>query len=529
MKKVVIQRDAYFDSVFLMLINRDVRQVAGVADAVVAMGTEMNVGLLLDLGYPQADLREATPNDLILAVEAEDPETIEKALEAARRLLVARKEASEGGTYRPVSLETAFKMLPDSNLVIVSVPGAYAAREARKALMHGRHVMLFSDNVAIEQEIELKNLARERGLLMMGPDCGTAIINGKPLCFANSVSRGNIGLVSASGTGLQEVSCCIDRLGGGITQAIGTGGRDLQIDRVGGTMMLMGIEALRDDPLTGVIVVISKPPAPAIAEKVLEALEQTGKPCVVHFIGLENPERLRRPKRSGQGKSRLHFPLSLEDAAVRAVALATGREPDARSFLVDEEEMRKRVERETEGMASGQRYLRGLFTGGTLADEALILFDREIGSVYSNNQLKPELKLSDPHTSRGHTVVDLGDDVFTVGRPHPMIDPSVRVERIEREMKDPEVAVLHLDLVLGYGAHSDPAGALLEALEKAKGCVGERGGYLAVVASVTGTAGDYQNMEEQREKLASAGCVVMPSNYQASRLALEIVKKRIDQ
>jgi succinyl-CoA synthetase alpha subunit len=516
LKRIIVEKDSYYDSVFLMLINRDVKKIEGVKDAVVSMGTEMNIDLLKEIGLSSPEVEGATANDLIIAVEAENEETAAMACDAANDLLKKKKSTMEdSGEYRPASLDTALNMVPDANLAIISLPGQYAAREVRKALSRDLHVMLFSDNVSLEDEIELKKLAVKKGLLMMGPDCGTAIINGKPLCFANVVRDGDIGIVAASGTGLQEVFCCIDNLGSGVTQAIGTGGRDLKNTRVGGMMMLLGIEALKKDPRTKVIVVISKPPAPEVADKVIAALKETGKPAVIHFIGLEAKEQ----------RHNLYFAGNLEEAAGMAVSLSRGEVYKSRVFTIPEEKVREIVARESAGISSEQKYLRGLYTGGTLADEAMILFDREIGEIYSNNQVKPELVPADPHVSQGHTIVDLGDDVFTVGRPHPMIDPSTREQRIVREMEDPEVALLLLDIVLGDGSHNDPAGAILDVLKEARSKAEQRGGYLAIIASITGTEGDFQNMAEQQKKLESIGCVVMPSNYQASMLALEIIRK----
>jgi len=516
MKKVVVEKDSYYDSVFLMLINKDVKQFDGVADAVVSMGTEMNLQLLADLGFASPELKSAGPNDLIVAVDGASEDVVDNALASARKMLTEKKQGSGGGeAFRPGSLGAAVESVPDANLVIVSLPGEYAAREARKALSKGLHVMLFSDNVSLEEEIALKEYAREKGLLMMGPDCGTAIINGMPLCFANVVRRGSIGIVAASGTGLQEVSCVIDKLGAGVTQAIGTGGRDLKNERVGGTMMLMGIEALAKDPATEVIVVISKPPAESVAGKVIDSLAKSGKPSVIHFIGME-------PQQERKG---LHYAANLEEAAGMAVALSAGQPYTSHTFTIPEAKVREIIERESRDFSSKQRYLRGLYTGGTLADEALLLLDGVIGEVYSNNQSDKKLVPEDPHVSVGHTIVDLGDDVFTVGRPHPMIDPSTREERIERESKDGEVAVMLLDVVLGYGSHEDPAGAILESLKKAKERQRTAGGYLSIVASVTGTERDFQNLSAQKAKLESIGCVVMPSNYQAAMLAREILRK----
>ena len=515
MIETLIEKDQYFDSVFLMLINSEIKKLDGIINAVVSMGTEMNIELLKDLGYGSDEVLNSTPNDLLVVIESEKQDSIDNAVKAVYELLNKKKKRSAGKAYLPKSLQSAVKEEPEANLVLISLPGEFAAREARAALENDLNVMLFSDNVSVESEIVLKELAVEKGLLMMGPDCGTAIINGHPLCFANMVSEGDIGIVGASGTGIQEVSCCIDTFGGGITQAIGTGGRDLKEPRIGGKMMLMGIEALKNDESTKVIVVISKPPAAEVADEVLKALEQTGKPSVVHFIGQD----------SGENRKNLHFADSLEETAKIAVSLSKGESYNASVFTISDEEIAGIVERETVKMSADQKYLRGLYTGGTVADEALILFEKATGPVYSNNQKTKKLQLADPFVSTGHTIVDLGDDIYTVGRPHPMIDPSTREERIIREAEDKEMAVMLIDVVLGYGSHSDPAGAIINSLKDARSKAESRGGYLPVIASVVGTANDFQGYDAVVSTLTSAGCVVMPSNYQASMLALEIIKK----
>jgi succinyl-CoA synthetase alpha subunit len=516
---VLVRKDAYFDSVVLMLLSRELKGRAGVRDAVVAMGTTMNLELLATMGCAPGDLAGVTPNDLVIAVNATDAGVVEGALAAAGEALVRRKAPSGGGARaaaEPATLEAALRAQPGANVAVISLPGAYAAREARRALGHGLHVMLFSDNVPLADEIALKTYARDRGLFVMGPDCGTAILNGKPLCFANVVRRGPVGIVAASGTGLQEVSVLVDRGGSGVSQALGTGGRDLKNERVGGISMLMGIEALARDEATRVIVVISKPPAPAVAAKVMAALEAAGKDAVVHFIGLESPP--------APASARMRYAANLEETAGLAVALAGGRAWTGRTFDLPEAEIATLVARETAGMAVPQRFARGYFTGGTLADEAWILLHRLIGAVHSNNQTDPAFVLADPHVSVGHTVVDLGDDVFTVGRPHPMIDPGTRTERIDAEASDSSIAVMLVDVVLGYGSHPDPAGALVPSLVGAKKGAAARGGRLPVVASVTGTPGDYQGLAGQKAKLEAAGVVVMPSNAQASMLVARIVQ-----
>jgi FdrA protein len=452
-------------------------------------------------------------------VDGADPGVVEGALAAAGEALARRKTPSGSdarGGAEPATLDAALRAQPGANLAVISLPGAYAAREAHRALDHGLHVMLFSDNVPLADEIALKTVARSRGLLVMGPDCGTAIVNGKPLCFANVVRRGPVGIVAASGTGLQEVSALVDRGGSGVSQALGTGGRDLKDDRVGGISMLMGIEALARDEATRVIVVISKPPAPAVAAKVVAALEAAGKNAVVHFVGLASPP--------APASALVRYAANLEEAAGMAVEMAGGRPWTGRTFDLPDAVIEALVARETAGMATFQRFARGYFTGGTLADEAWILLHRLTGAVHSNNQTNPDFVLADPRVSLGHTVVDLGDDAFTVGRPHPMIDPGIRTERIDAEASDPSVAVMLVDVVLGYGSHPDPAGALVPSLAGAKRSAAARGGRLAVVASVTGTPGDYQGFAGQKAKLEAAGVVVMPSNAQASMLVATILQ-----
>ena len=513
MKKVLVLKNAYFDSAFLMLISKALKQRAGILEAALVMATDVNLEILREIGLLEDQKLSASPNDLIIALEGKTEKALKQALAAARDSLHQRRSRiEEDEAYRPVSLQGAVRMIPDANLAIISVPGIYAAREARKALHAGLHVMLFSDHVALEDEIALKKLAGRKGLLMMGPDCGTALINGKPLCFANVVRRGNIGVVAASGSGLQELTCLIHHFGAGVSQAIGTGGRDLRKE-VGGLMMVTGVEALKADPSTEVIVVLSKPPAGQVARKVLARLRQTGKPFVVHFVG----------SKALPDSERSHFAGDLEETAAMAAALSKGQRYRRHSSSLRGWD--RIVRQETRRMARGQEYLRGLYTGGTLADEALVLFERRGIDVHSNIHIVPARILRDPHRSVKHTIVDLGDDLFTGGRPHPMIDPDLRAERLAKEMEDPEVACLLLDFVLGYGAHEDPCGSLVKTLKQAKSKAMKRGGYLPVVTSITGTEGDAQNREKQRKKLESVGCIVMPSNTQAALLALRIIKK----
>lgn len=514
MRAVHVEKDRYLDSVLLMSISREVKSLPDVADAVVCMATPANVKYLQGIGFEPAQLVETSPNDLVIAIEAADGHTLEAARAQVAQLLEARRRPfDQTDQFRPTTLSEAVAILPEANLLIVSVPGAFAAREAREGLRRGLHVMLFSDNVSIDDEVTLKQEARRRGLLMMGPDCGTAMINGKPLGFANAVRRGTIGIVGASGTGIQEISSLIHRAGGGISQAIGTGGRDLS-QAVGGLMTQFGAAALSEDPHTEVIVVVSKFPSPKVADRLLGALEETEKACVVHFVGSQRQTE----------RGHIRFARTLDETAVLACN-AAGIEGEAIRPASDEE-LAALAGVESEGTNAAQLHLRGLFCGGTLCQEAWSILDQQGLEVFSNVALRPEhrLKPGQEGEGSGHLMWDLGDDAFTVGRPHPMIEPSLRDEQVIAAAHDPSVGVVLVDLVLGHGAHPDPAAGLAETVEKAKRVVSERGGILPVVASATGTDLDPQGYGHQVDLLRRAGVRVARSNAEAARLALHIVR-----
>lgn len=497
----IVRRRVYHDSVTLMRLAREMEAVPGVTTAAAMMATPSNRELLRQAGLLAAEGAAAGPADLVIAVAAETAEAAEAAATAAERSLAARRAGPNSPVAAaPRTLAAGVRALPDASMALVSVPGAYAGTEAMKALRAGLHVMLFSDNVPLETEIALKREAAARDLLLMGPDCGTAIIAGVPLGFANAVPRGRIGLAGASGTGLQEVTCLLATAGEGVSHAIGVGGRDLG-DEVGGATMRRAIAALAADPATAVVVVLGKAPGVATAARLADDLARAGKPCVVHWTGTR-----------GTTLPGVHAAASLEDAACAAAALARGARPVPVEFTLAPAEVDQIVDRALTVLAPGQRFVRGVYAGGTLAWEAVTLLARALETVVPGVQGDGE----------GHRVVDLGDDRFTVGRPHPMIDGAVRRDRILHEARDPATAVLLLDIVLGYGAHPDPAGEALSALNAARAAAKAEGRGLAVVASVTGTDADPQGRASQVAALRAGGVAVMPSNAQAARLAARI-------
>lgn len=492
--KVEIRSGVYYDSVILMQLQRALADLPGVIDAGVVMGTPANKEVLAQSNMLVPEVEAAGVDDLVIVVTSDDETAALSAIAKVDELVSSRHRSGGENDYLPRSLETAASMLPDANWVLVSVPGRYAAGVTREALRFNKHVFLYSDNVSLEDEISIKQSAAQKGLLVMGPDCGTAIVNGIGLGFANKVRKGPIGIVAASGTGLQQVCVRIHQMGGGITQALGTGGRDLS-EAVNGITARQGLDLLKRDPDTRVIVLVSKPPSPVVAEQLIKTARSAGKPVVVNFIGFASASRR---------VDNIFFTTTFDETAELAISLANSKEefasqPDISKFKPT------------------QRYLRGLFSGGTLQYEALLILKNYLPVVYSNAPLDKKYKLEDSLVSKEHTMIDLGEDEFTVGRLHPMMDNALRIRRLEKEAVDPEVAVILLDVVLGFGAHPDPASELAPAIAAGIQQVRSAGRHLEVVAIVSGTDEDPQGMEAQIKTLQAAGARVETSNDAAVR------------
>ncbi|MBS0446480.1 MAG: acyl-CoA synthetase FdrA [Proteobacteria bacterium] len=505
-----IRTNLYKDSVALMRIAEVVRARDHVQRVTLVMGTPANKAIVSAAGLYTELLDAARPNDIMIVVDADTDE----ALAAATAEIAGLLDGTGAGADASAAVAAAIPLRSiamgraragsDAALAQISVPGPYAAAEALKALRLGLHVFLFSDNVPLEQERAVKDVARRKGLLVMGPDCGTAIVNGTPLGFANVVRSGSIGLVGASGTGLQEATCQIHALGHGVRHAIGTGGRDVYAE-IGGTTMSQAIALLAADAGTRVIAIVSKPPAPAVARQILKQLVDTGKPAVVLFIGADL---------SGEALPRHVIAVStLYDVAAAAVALADGK-PFVPSALA--EESVRAADAEARRLAPGQRYLRGLYSGGTFCTEAQVLWRALDLRVHSN---APVAKGAQPDAAHSHSAIDLGDDEYTVGRPHPMIDARARVDCIAQAAADPSTAAIVLDVVLGYAGHEDPAGALAPAIVQAKAAAAKAGRYLPVITFVCGTEEDPQRLSHQQAQLRDAGALVLPNHTSAARLA----------
>jgi FdrA protein len=503
--RVKVFRGRYLDSVLQMAGTRAMLDLDDIEWAAAAMATPANVETLTGHGFDREDLGGASANDLFVAATGKDEEAVEKAIGAAEeRLFASQAPAGASGAEaerRPRTLAEALDLQKQTNLAIVSVPGDYAALEAHKALSAGLHVLLFSDNVSVEDEVALKDRATEVGRLVMGPGAGTAMLGGVGLGFANVVNRGRVGVAAAAGTGAQEVMSLLDRWGVGVSSVIGLGGRDLT-DKVDGRMAKLAIAALRDDPGTDAILLVSKPPAERVAKEIVSL--SGDKPMVASLVGLT--EELEVP-------AGVKIVTTLEEGVVETLKVLGEDVPELSEGLVDE------VKARCEGTPEKRRLVRGLFSGGTLCYESLVILTKRLGPIWSNTPLEKKLEVPAPPGS--HVCLDLGEEEYTKGRPHPMIDPEARIELLREAGWEEQIAAVLIDVVLGYGAHDDPAGQLAPVCAEIMEDEGPQ-----VVAYVLGTDQDPQGFEQQVRTLREAGCLVTPTAARASLAAAAIALRQ---
>ena len=503
MLRTIINKNTYQDSVVLMLLTNEISAIEGVNKVSIMMGTPANKDIFASSGLRTEELEVASANDMAIVIDAESDEVVEKVLVEVEEFLASQSSGAGGGeTEKTIrSWEAALKELPEANLAIVSVPGVYAASVANRALDENLNVFIFSDNMEENDELKLKEKAREKGLLCMGPDSGTGVINSVPIAFTNNINPGRIGIVGASGTGIQEVTTIIDRLGEGVTNAIGTGGRDLS-ETVGGITMLSAIATLAEDDNTDVITIISKPPAESVRNKIMNYIRTIDKPIVTMFLG-EKPE---------YHEKNLYHAYTLEEAARISVDLL--KKQEVKPFQGDTSIKAEKVE---EGLT-----IKAFYSGGTLAGEAAMLINE---SVYADAEMKTEEGYM--FKRDGFEVIDLGDDKYTQGKPHPMIDPTVRVEFMEKAMEDKSTSVILFDLVLGYGSHEDMANALAPSIEKLKVQAKAENRKVHFVTTVCGTNKDPQNYANQKKIMEESGVIVCDTNNSAVEKALSLIAKSV--
>ena len=500
MLKTIVKKGSYHDSVVLMLLTNQISTIEGVKKVSIMMATPANKDIYRQSGLSTEELEGASANDMVVVADVDDEGILDVIMQEVEEFFKKQStsESEKKGAESVKSWDKALKKLPDANLAVISIPGAYAALEADRALDEGMNVFMFSDNVTLEDEIKIKQKAHEKGLAVMGPDCGTGIIQGVPIAFTNNVTPGSIGIIGASGTGIQELTTIIDRLGEGVKNAIGTGGRDLSTE-VGGITMMDMIEAMESDDSVKVLIIISKPPAKEVRDRISDRLSNFKKPVVTLFLG-EKPE---------YHEENFYHAYTLDEAARLAVGLVRGEEIKEGTVDVDASKFFGAEEKKT---------IKAYYSGGTLAGEAAMLIKDAL-----NLKVPPQKAEGFMLKTDGHIVVDLGDDVYTQGKPHPMIDPAKRIECMQDAIDDESTGVILLDIMLGYGSHADMAGALLPSIIELRDKAQEEGRKLFFVATVCGTRRDFQNYDEAVGKLKEAGVIVCENNKLAVHTAIRAI------
>ncbi|MFJ7183668.1 acyl-CoA synthetase FdrA [Lysinibacillus xylanilyticus] len=501
----IIKENTYKDSIVLILLSNKLSAIDGVNKVSIMMGTPANKDIFKSSGLGTDELEKAKPNDIVIVVDTDQEEKVDEVKEEVEIALKGESDSQEVSKGQEAhNWKRALELANNPNLALISIPGQYAAMEAENALNEGLHVFMFSDNVAKEDEVRLKQKAQEKGLLVMGPDCGTALIHGVPLAFTNIVNEGDIGIVGASGTGIQEVTTIIDRYGKGVTNAIGTGGRDLSTE-VGAITMLDSIKALNNDSKVKVITVISKPPAEEVQRKVLNVLRNIDKPVVTLFLG---------DKPSYQ-EANIYHAYTLEEAAVVSVQLSNGDKPNFKPTTVEN------VNVQLKDLQVG---IKGYYSGGTLASEAAMLIRDAFKDIITEEKKDGYIL-----KTKNHEIIDLGDDVYTKGKPHPMIDPENRIAMLEKSVNDQETAVIMIDNVIGNGGHEDMASALAPTIKRILDNARQDGRQLAVLVTVVGTAQDIQGYDKQIDILQTSGAIICKTNDQMVRTAIQLVGGKVEQ
>lgn len=498
MLRTIIKKNNYQDSINLMLLTNEINTVEGVEQCSIMMGTDANKDIFKNTNLLTEEAKTASPSDMVIVMEAKSDQVVEQALKKIDQFLSDLSvKKQQSGVTEANSLDEALEMQPDANVALFSIPGEYAADVMEQALEKNLNIFSFTDNVSVKDEVRLKQLAHQKGLLMMGPDCGTGILSGIPLAFTNVVKPGNIGIVGASGTGIQEVSSMIDRLGGGVVHAIGTGGRDLS-DAVQAITVKDALIALENYAPADVIVLISKPPAESVRNEIVNLLHNLSKPVVAIFLG-ENP---------AHHEKNVYLAHTLEETARIAVDLAKGQAVK-KNYL-------EPLDNQVNETIPHNATVKGLYSGGTLGSEAAMLISEslDLGKI-----IHKEGYLLDDH---GYQVIDYGDDLYTQGRAHPMINPHTRIEAIKKYGADLNTGIILLDVVLGYGSHPDMAGALAPAIKEALQNAKKANRSLYIITSVCGTRQDPQNYDQSVNTLKAAGALVESSNAKAVRLALKL-------
>ena len=506
MLKTVVKKGSYQDSVVLMLLTNEISTIEGVKKVSIMMATPANKDIFKQSGLDTEELMNASANDMVVVADIDDDSLLDTIMEQVEVFLKKQSAASEGkkGAESVKSWDKALRKMPEANLAVISIPGAYAALEADRALDEGLNVFMFSDNVTIEDEKALKEKAHAKGLAVMGPDCGTGIIQSVPVAFTNNVAPGSIGIIGASGTGIQELTTIIDRLGEGVTNAIGIGGRDLNA-KIGGITMMDMIDAMEDDETVKVLVIVSKPPAKEVRDMISDRLSGFSKPVVTLFVG-EKPDYHEKD---------FYHAYTLDEAARLAVGLVRGEKVPEATVDIDESLFYKEEDKKT---------IKAYYSGGTLANEAAMLIKDAMNCEVPPEDIEGYMLQLD-----GNVVVDLGDDAYTQGKPHPMIDPAKRIECMQEAVDDESTGVVLLDIMLGYGSHADMAGSLIPTIKELQAKADAAGRKVFFIATVCGTRRDFQGYDDAVNKLKDAGVIVCENNKLACRTAIRAIGRDFEE
>ena len=491
MIKTIIKKDLYKDSVSLMLLNNKINDHDAVNIASIMMASPANKEMFESNGLLTDEVKNASANDVAIVLDLKDDSKLDEIINIIDESLSQNQSDSTDAKKSIDTLEDAFNEMKDANLAIISIAGSYVYSVANKCLDKNLNLMIFSDNVDIEEERKLKQKAKEKNLLVMGPDCGTSIINGIPLAFANTVKKGKIGIVGASGTGIQEVISVLDQNGYGISQAIGTGGRDLHSE-IGAISFIQAFDMLMEDDQTEVVIALSKPPAKEVKENLENYFLKSKKPIAAIFLGEEPKDHYEN----------LYWADTLDEVATLAIDLLEKKKPENKTDRFE--------------VIDKKGSIKGLFCGGTLASESANLIQRALNITYKKSDDGYLLNKD------GFQVIDLGDDKYTKGKPHPMIDPNARIPFIKKAIEDNDTKVVLMDVVLGYGSHDNPASTITDVIKE------NSNKDVEFVITLCGTKGDYQNIDSQKQLLEEAGAKVFRTNREAVEYALSRVGYKIE-
>jgi len=487
----------------MMLLTQELKKEVGLIDAAIVMGTGLNKDTLLRCGLLTNEGANASASDTIISITCEDESSLKRAVEKAEALLTKNPEQMKAD-YQ--SVESALSAFDGATMATLSIPGQYVREVASKMIEKKLHVFVFSDHVPLKDEIDLKLVAARNNLLFMGPEAGTSIINGVVLGFGNLVRRGNIGIIGASGTGIQESSTLLHFCSSGISHAIGVGGRDMKKE-VDGIMTLQAIAAFEEDPNTKAIIIVSKPVDSQMRDRIVNVVKKSSqKNYVLCLIG--DPTGFNETKE-------VRFAKSIQAAVLKALETVDrpNFEASRQRYKQEAKMCVKFANYVSKSLISGQNYARGLFAGGTLCYESKVILEELLGPVFSNLSTNSNYHLSGRDESRENTMIDFGEEEFTSARPHPIIDPSFRIERLMREARDPSVGVIVMDLIVGYGVAKDSVESHSKAIREAIEIAGNANRTLHIFLYVCGTdsevsAGDLDALRESGAQIFSSNALM---------------------